>query len=158
MASTVLTERPRIGCSGWNYKSWRGKFYAAEMPARQWLSYYTSVFDAVEINNTFYRLPEASTFACWKRQTPPGFLVAVKASRFLTHIKRLKDPEEPIDRLFARARPDPKLACTVTPPIECGPDATAQHLLHQVSLSPCVTHHARRSAVPLCEWTWNTAS
>jgi uncharacterized protein YecE (DUF72 family) len=95
---------PRIGCSGWNYKSWRGTFYAAEMPASRWLNYYTSVFDTVEINNTFYRLPEKSTFACWKQQTPPGFVVAVKASRFLTHIKRLKDPEEPIDRLFSRAK------------------------------------------------------
>jgi len=95
---------PRIGCSGWNYKSWRGKFYEAELPAKKWLGYYASVFDTVEVNNTFYRLPEAGTFASWKQQTPTGFIVAVKASRFLTHIKRLKDPEEPIERLFARAK------------------------------------------------------
>jgi uncharacterized protein YecE (DUF72 family) len=74
------------------------------VPASRWLDYYSSVFDTVEINNTFYRLPEKSTFACWKRQTPAEFLIAVKASRFLTHIKRLKDPEEPIDRLFSRAK------------------------------------------------------
>jgi uncharacterized protein YecE (DUF72 family) len=97
-------EVPRIGCSGWNYKSWRGKFYAAELAAKKWLGYYASVFDTVEVNNTFYRLPEASTFASWKQQTPTGFIVAVKASRFLTHIKRLKDPEEPIERLFSRAK------------------------------------------------------
>ena len=104
MATRAAQTPPRIGCSGWNYKSWRGKFYAAGLPVRQWLDYYTSVFDTVEINNTFYRLPEANTFACWRRQTPPGFTVAVKASRFLTHIKRLKDPDEPIDRLFSRAK------------------------------------------------------
>ena len=97
-------DRPRIGCSGWNYKSWRGKFYPAELRAQNWLRHYASIFDTVEINNTFYRLPEASTFAWWKRQMPRGFIVSVKASRFLTHIKRLKDPEEPIDRLFSRAK------------------------------------------------------
>ncbi len=101
---TDARDRPRIGCSGWNYKSWRGKFYASDLPAKDWLRYYTSVFDTVEVNNTFYRLPEASTFACWKRQTPSGFVVSVKASRFLTHIKRLKDPKEPIERLFSRAK------------------------------------------------------
>ena len=97
-------ERPRIGCSGWNYKSWRGTFYVPHLPAKDWLRHYTSVFDTVEVNNTFYRLPDASTFASWKRQTPTGFVAAVKASRFLTHIKRLKDPEEPIERLFSRAK------------------------------------------------------
>jgi uncharacterized protein YecE (DUF72 family) len=99
-----LAHPPRVGCSGWNYKSWRGNFYAKELPSSQWLDFYASLFDTVEINNTFYRLPEKSTFACWKRQMPAGFLVAVKASRFLTHIKRLKDPDEPIDRLFSRAK------------------------------------------------------
>jgi uncharacterized protein YecE (DUF72 family) len=101
---TEPEHKPRVGCSGWNYKSWRGKFYAPELPVKKWLDHYASVFDTVEVNNTFYQLPEASTFACWKRQTPTGFLVAVKASRFLTHIKRLKDPEEPIKRLFSRAK------------------------------------------------------
>jgi uncharacterized protein YecE (DUF72 family) len=98
------SERPRIGCSGWNYKTWRGRFYPRGLPAKDWLRHYASVFDTVEINNTFYRLPEASTFACWKQQTPRGFIVAVKASRFLTHVKRLKDPEEPIERLFSRVK------------------------------------------------------
>ena len=101
---TEPLEPPRIGCSVWNYKTWRGKFYAAELASKKWLGYYASVFDTVEVNNTFYRLPEAGTFACWKQQTPPGFIVAVKASRFLTHIKRLKDPDEPIERLFSRAK------------------------------------------------------
>ena len=94
----------RIGCSGWNYKSWKGRFYPDDMPASRWLQYYLSVFDTVEVNNTFYRLPEAETFAGWREQTPASFVMAVKASRFLTHMKRLRDPQEPLERLFSRAR------------------------------------------------------
>ena len=94
----------RVGCSGWQYKHWRGDFYPADLPQRQWFERYASVFDTVEINNTFYRLPEESTFANWAERAPGGFLFAVKASRFLTHMKKLKDPEEPIDRFFSRAR------------------------------------------------------
>jgi uncharacterized protein YecE (DUF72 family) len=94
--------KPRIGCSGWNYAAWRGHFYPADLPASQWLARYSSSFDTVEVNNTFYRLPEAATFALWRRQTPSRFLMAVKASRYLTHLKRLKEPVEPVTRLFAR--------------------------------------------------------
>jgi uncharacterized protein YecE (DUF72 family) len=93
----------RIGCSGWNYKSWRARFYPADLPASKWLDYYATVFDTVEVNNTFYRLPDISTFDAWRAQAPPGFLMAIKASRFLTHLKKLKDPDEPIARLFAEA-------------------------------------------------------
>jgi uncharacterized protein YecE (DUF72 family) len=95
--------RPRVGCSGWNYASWRGRFYPTALSAADWLDYYSSRLDTVEVNNTFYRLPERSTFAAWKTQVPRGFLMAVKASRFLTHMKRLLDPEEPLQRLFSRA-------------------------------------------------------
>jgi uncharacterized protein YecE (DUF72 family) len=94
----------RIGCSGWQYKHWRGAFYPADLPQSRWLAYYASTFDTVEINNTFYRLPEASAFAAWKKGVPPQFVYAVKASRFLTHMKKLRDPEQPIERLFSRAR------------------------------------------------------
>jgi uncharacterized protein YecE (DUF72 family) len=94
--------RARIGCSGWQYKHWRGDFYRADLPLARWFDHYASVFDTVEINNSFYRLPEASTFAKWAEQAPARFLFAVKASRFLTHMKKLKDPEEPIERLFSR--------------------------------------------------------
>jgi hypothetical protein len=93
----------RIGCSGWQYQHWRGDFYPAELPQQQWLEYYAERFDTVEINNTFYRLPEAATFAAWGRRAPRGFLYAVKASRYLTHMKKLKDPGEPIARFFSRA-------------------------------------------------------
>ena len=95
----------RIGCSGWEYKHWRGDFYPAELPTTRWFEYYAARFDTVEINNSFYRLPEESTFARWAERAPPGFVYAVKASRFLTHMKKLKDPEEPLDRLFSRMRP-----------------------------------------------------
>ena len=96
--------RARIGCSGWEYKHWRGNFYPADLPRTRWFEHYASTFDTVEINNSFYRLPERATFAAWRRRAPAGFEFAVKASRFLTHMKKLKDPEEPIDRLFTRMR------------------------------------------------------
>jgi uncharacterized protein YecE (DUF72 family) len=94
----------RVGCSGWQYKHWRTAFYPPDVPQSRWLAYYAEHFNTVEINNTFYRLPEAATFAEWERKAPSGFLYALKASRFLTHMKKLKDPEEPLDRLFSRAR------------------------------------------------------
>ena len=93
----------RIGCSGWNYKAWRGAFYPADLPQAQWLPYYAQRFDTVEANSTFYRLPEAETFSAWAGQTPPGFVMAVKASRYLTHMKKLREPEAPLQRLFDRA-------------------------------------------------------
>jgi uncharacterized protein YecE (DUF72 family) len=101
--SLTARARPRVGCSGWNYKSWRGPVYPRELPSARWLEYYAARFDTVEVNNTFYRLPERSTFEAWRDQVPTDFLVAVKASRYLTHMKRLGDPEEPLSRLFSRA-------------------------------------------------------
>ena len=96
--------RARVGCSGWQYKHWRGEFYPPDLPQTQWFEYYAARFDTVEVNNSFYRLPERSTFASWARRAPTGFEFAVKASRFLTHMKKLRDPEEPLDRLFTRMR------------------------------------------------------
>src|SRR6185436_16435144 len=96
----IATPEIRIGCSGWQYKHWRGDFYPAELPAARWFSFYATQFDTVEINNSFYRLPEAHTFERWRDQAPRHFTYAVKASRFLTHMKKLKDPEDPLDRFF----------------------------------------------------------
>lgn len=93
----------RVGCSGWQYRHWRGDFYPADLPASRWLAHYVERFDTVELNNSFYRLPDASTFAAWRARTPSGFVFAVKASRFLTHMKKLKDPEDPLHRFFANA-------------------------------------------------------
>src|SRR5688500_632072 len=83
------TTRPRVhvGCSGWNYKSWRGTFYPVDLRPTEWLTYYARSFTTVEINNSFYRLPESHTFVAWREQVPRSFLFAVKASRFLTHMK-----------------------------------------------------------------------
>lgn len=94
-----------IGCSGWHYKSWKGLVYPAELPMTRWLREYARRFRTVELNNSFYRLPAEDTFAGWRQQVPRGFLFAVKASRFLTHIKRLRDPDEPLERLLTHARP-----------------------------------------------------
>lgn len=95
--------RLRVGCSGWQYRHWRGHFYPRDLPQARWFEHYSRVFDTVEVNNSFYRLPERATFEAWKARAPAGFLFAVKASRYLTHMKKLKDPEEPIARFFERA-------------------------------------------------------
>jgi len=102
-ADAVMSGQIRVGCSGWQYRHWRETFYRG-LPLKRWFEHYSSVFDTVEIKNTFYRLPEGGTFARWRDQASPGFLYAVKASRFLTHMKKLKDPEEPLERFFDRAR------------------------------------------------------
>jgi uncharacterized protein YecE (DUF72 family) len=93
-----------IGCSGWQYKHWRGDFYPRSLPQNRWLEHYAEHFNTVETNNTFYRLPEAPTFAAWRRTAPKGFVFAVKASRYLTHMKKLKDPADPLALFFSRAR------------------------------------------------------
>ena len=90
-----------IGTSGWHYRHWRGPFYPQDLPASKMLEFYIERFDTVEINNSFYRLPKPETFAEWRKSTPKDFTFAVKASRFITHNKVLKDPDEPVDRLFA---------------------------------------------------------
>lgn len=92
-----------IGTSGWQYRDWRGLFYPQSVPQRAWLGFYAERFATVELNNSFYRLPDGEAFRHWHDATPPGFVVAVKASRYLTHIKRLKDPAEPVQRLMSRA-------------------------------------------------------
>lgn len=93
-----------IGTSGWNYQHWRGRFYPEHLRSSDWFAHYAKVFHTVEINNTFYHLPEGSVFDAWRRQSPPSFLYAVKANRFITHMKKLKDPEEPLERFFAVVR------------------------------------------------------
>ncbi len=95
----------RIGCSGWSYDDWRGAFYPADVPRKRWLETYAETFDTVEVNNTFYRLPKQSAVAGWSEQTPPGFLFACKASRYLTHIKRLQTVAEGAARFLALLEP-----------------------------------------------------
>src|SRR3954462_3438757 len=98
MAVTVL-----IGTSGWQYRDWRGRFYPQRLAQRLWLEHYVEHFAPVESTMAFYRRPEREPFVKWRQRTPPDFRWAVKASRFLTHIKRLREPEEPVTRLMSRA-------------------------------------------------------
>jgi uncharacterized protein YecE (DUF72 family) len=92
----------RVGCSGWNYADWRGVLYPPGCPQRKWLARYAEVFDTVEVNTTFYRLPSVDAVRGWVAQTPPGFAFAVKSSRYLTHMKRLTDMERGVARLLER--------------------------------------------------------
>jgi uncharacterized protein YecE (DUF72 family) len=96
--------RVRIGTSGYQYDHWRGRLYPRKLPRREWLAHYASHFDSVEINNTFYGLPEAETFTAWRAQTPRGFCFALKFSRYGSHTRRLRDPAATIGRFFERAR------------------------------------------------------
>jgi uncharacterized protein YecE (DUF72 family) len=93
-----------IGTSGWQYKHWDRRFYAPDLAKGEQLGRYAELFRTVEVNATFYRLPTAEVFLSWERETPADFVFVVKASRFLTHMKKLKDPEEPVARLLERAR------------------------------------------------------
>jgi uncharacterized protein YecE (DUF72 family) len=94
--------RTYIGTSGWNYKHWVNVLYPRGLPTSQWLARFAETFDTVEVNNSFYRLPQKGVFETWGRSTPKDFTFAVKASRFLTHMKKLSAPEEPLTRLLDR--------------------------------------------------------
>jgi uncharacterized protein YecE (DUF72 family) len=93
----------RIGTSGWQYRDWRGTFYDKAISSSHWLETYSQTFRTVEANGTFYRLPDTATFEKWRTRTPSEFEFAVKASRYLTHIRRLRDPKSAVDLLLARA-------------------------------------------------------
>ena len=95
----------RIGCSGWSYEHWRGSVYPASATHDRWLGLYAQWFDTVEINATFYRQPERKTVARWAESTPPEFCFAVKSSRYLTHVKRLRELPAGIERLYDRIEP-----------------------------------------------------
>jgi uncharacterized protein YecE (DUF72 family) len=112
-----VTPRPvRVGCSGWNYADWRGRVYPPGCPPRRWLEHYATLFDTVEVNSTFYRLAKPAAVARWLEQTPPEFVFTVKASRYLTHMKRLTDMERGVERLYAGIAPlaaSPKMGPTL---------------------------------------------
>jgi uncharacterized protein YecE (DUF72 family) len=95
----------RIGCSGWNYKHWRERVYPRGCPAARWLEYYAGLFDTVEVNTTFYRLPMRDAVARWVEQAPEDFVFAVKMSRYITHLKRLTDLEGGVRRFYERIEP-----------------------------------------------------
>jgi uncharacterized protein YecE (DUF72 family) len=108
-----VTPRPvRIGCSGWNYRDWRGRLYPEGLPARRWLARYAERFDTVEVNSTFYRLASPKAVEGWVHDTPDDFVFAVKASRYLTHMKQLTDLDSGIKRFYDAIGPlasSPKL-------------------------------------------------
>ncbi|MFI0369669.1 DUF72 domain-containing protein [Actinomadura sp. 1N219] len=116
----------RIGTSGWQYADWRDVLYPPGLPQKRWLQEYARTFTTVENNNAFYRLPTRTTFEQWHDATPPGFVMAVKASRYLTHMKRLNDPAEPVTRLMnAAAGLGPKLGpvlLQLPPTLRADPD------------------------------------
>lgn len=89
-----------IGTSGWHYKHWMGNFYPSDLKPRQLIDFYVQYFNTLEINSSFYRLPPLKTFQGWRTQVPEDFIFAVKANRFITHMKKLKDPKETIGNFF----------------------------------------------------------
>lgn len=94
-----------VGTSGWQYAHWRRVFYPEKLPQRLWLPYYAARFQTVEVNNTFYHLPQRSVFEHWSTTAPADFVFALKMSRYLTHLKRLHDPAEPVHRFMEHAAP-----------------------------------------------------
>ena len=101
----VVSYPIRIGCSGWQYRSWRGVLYPEGLPQRRWLERYAEAFDTVEVNSTFYRLASRDAVAAWVEQTPGDFVFALKASRYLIHMKKLRGIEEGIARFYERIEP-----------------------------------------------------
>ena len=93
-----------IGTSGWQYRDWRGAFYPQPLAQKGWLAHYAARFQTVELNNSFYRLPSRAAFESWAAGTPDDFIVTVKASRYLTHMTKMKEPEGPVELLMERAR------------------------------------------------------
>lgn len=96
-----MTAKIRIGTSGWHYKHWVGDFYASNIRPSEMFGFYTQHFNTVEINNTFYRLPTENTVDLWRKTSPAKFCFAVKASRFITHMKKLKDPDSSTKKFFS---------------------------------------------------------
>ena len=130
-----------IGTSGWQYRDWRGGLYPAGVAQRRWLEHYASSYLTVENNASFYGLPAGQTFAGWRARTPGDFVMAVKASRYLTHVRRLRDPEEPVARLLgAAALLGPKLGPVL---LQLPPDLQAEPAL----LDACLTAF-RRAPLP----------
>ena len=98
-----MSVKQHVGCSGWHYEHWRGLFYPAELPKSKWLEFYAQQFITVELNNSFYRLPSEKAFTAWRESTPDNFIFAVKVSRFITHIKRLRNLGSAVEHFLSRA-------------------------------------------------------
>jgi uncharacterized protein YecE (DUF72 family) len=148
-----------VGTSGWQYRDWRGVLYPPGVPQRAWLEYYADRYGTVENNGTFYRLPSPQTFADWRARTPDGFVMAVKASRYLTHVRRLRDPAEPVGRLLRAAaglgdRLGPVLL-QLPPDFPADPAALDQ-CLHEFARAAAAGESRVRVAVELRHDSWWT--
>jgi uncharacterized protein YecE (DUF72 family) len=145
----------RIGCSGWSYGSWKGgAFYPEGVPQARWLEHYASVFDTVEVNATFYRLPKKETVAAWIERTPPEFTFTIKSSRYLTHMRRLTDMEQGVQRLWERLEPllgDPRMGPVLwqLPERFRRDDARLAHALERLP-----TEHGERHAFEFRDPSW----
>lgn len=103
-----------VGTSGWQYDDWRGRFYPDDLPKSRWLEHFSSSFPTVEVNNTFYRLPKPETFTAWREGSGEDFEITIKASRFITHIRRLRDCRQPLRLLWSRCEKlGPKLGAVL---------------------------------------------
>ena len=155
-SSGTVERMIHVGTSGWQYKDWRGVLYEEGLPQDLWLERYAQVFSAVEVNNSFYRLPERATFDGWRRRTPAGSTFVVKASRYLTHIKRLRDAEVGVKLLWERAAQatggtssvDGRIGSPPSPPAMCGRSSTtttrAQPFGTRSSFAKCWRSRTRR--------------
>ncbi len=139
-----------IGTSGWSYKHWKDKFYPEDIKQKDWLNYYTKKFDTVELNGSFYHLPKKETFRNWKEVTPDNFIFSVKASRFITHNKKLKDPKEPVRNFYESAnRLGKKIGITL---FQLPPNLNYNHdkLKHFVKILP----KTKRYTIEFRNQTW----
>src|SRR5215204_5634798 len=100
-----MEKRIHIGTSGWSYKHWRNIYYPAKLASSKWLPFYAQSFSSTEINGSFYRLPSQETVIKWMEQVPKNFVFCPKMSRYLSHMKKLNDPEEPMERFFEVFKP-----------------------------------------------------
>ncbi|HVM63461.1 MAG TPA: DUF72 domain-containing protein [Acidimicrobiales bacterium] len=124
-----------VGTSGWQYRSWRERFYPPGLPSRRWLEYYSRRFATVELNTTFYGLPAVESAKRWAEQVPDGFRFAAKMSRYLTHVRRLHDPGGPVDLLFERLAPlGPRLGPVL---FQLPPDLPVAPALLDAALGAC---------------------
>ena len=149
-----------IGTSGWQYRDWRGGLYPEGVPQRLWLEHYATHYLTVENNSSFYRLPSKETFAAWRERTPDDFVMAVKASRYLTHVRRLRDPAEPVARLLgAAAGLGPKLGpvlLQLPPTLKADPDTLDACLKEFRTAAAALGEHGLRLAVEPRHETWWT--
>lgn len=140
-----------VGCSGFFYDHWKGTFYGSDLPKRRWLEFYAAGFPTVELNVTFYRLPDKETFSRWYEETPPGFVFSVKGSRFITHVKKLKSAAEPINVFFSRVLSLKEKLGVVLWQLPPGLKADPQRLADFLGL---IREYGVRNAFEFREKTW----